>query len=111
MLLYADYESGNEEVNSRPSERRNQHVNLSKTTSSNNNNAFMTYDYVNENSKKETNQSRIEISEEDGEDEDDEFVQNGLERRPSYEENDEEKCTAQAYETMKVCYRLRKPWG
>lgn len=96
-----DYESGNEEVNSRPSERRNQNVNLSKIASSNNNNAFLTYDYVNENSKKETNQSRIEISEEDGEDDDDDFVQNGLERRPSYEENDEEKCTAQAYETMK----------
>ncbi len=55
-----------------------------------------------ENMKENENHTRTtNFSEEESEEEEDEFVRN-LDRRNNYDENDEEKCTAQEYEIMKV---------
>lgn len=98
-----DEDNENEELNSRSSKKRNQTANSPKHGPAD---AFHAFDFAHENLQKE-NQTRIETVEEDsGEDEDDQVVRNGLERRTSYDENDEEKCSAQEYETMKVRYQF-----
>lgn len=69
---------------------------------------FRVLDNTGDNATSKENQIRTEEKSTDeevevaGEDEDDEFVRNGLERRTNYDENDDEKCSAQEYETMKV---------